>query len=160
MIFVTVGTQLTFDRMIQAVDEWAATSDEEVVAQIGPSDLKPAHLKWQKFLSPDEFNAYMKQARVIVAHAGMGSILTALQLQKPIIILPRQAALKEHRNNHQIATAERFREMQGIHVAMNETEMLIVLQNLSALSASDGVGPYASGELITAIKDFIEGKSA
>jgi len=156
LIFVTVGTQLTFDRLIQSVDEWAATTDEEVVAQIGPSELKPVHSKWQQFLTPDEFTVYMKQARVIVAHAGMGSILTALQLQKPIVILPRQAALNEHRNDHQIATAGRFREIQGIHVAMNETELLGILQNLNTLSASDGVGPYASGELISTIRNFIE----
>jgi len=159
LIFVTVGTQLSFDRMIQAVDEWAATSDEEGVAQIGPSGLKPLHLKYQQFLTPDEFTAYMDQARAIIAHAGMGSILTALQLQKPIVILPRQAALNEHRNDHQLATAGRFRETRGIHVAMDETELLAVLQNLNTLSASDGVGPYASAALITTIRDFIEGRS-
>jgi len=159
MIFVTVGTQLAFDRLIQAVDAWAATSDEEVVAQIGPTESKPVHMKWQQFLSPDEFGAYMKQARVIVAHAGMGSILTALQLQKPIVIFPRQAALNEHRNAHQVATAGRFKELQGIHVAMNETDLSGVLQNLSTLSAGNGVGPDASAELISTIRDFVEGKS-
>ena len=38
MIFVTVGTQLAFDRMIKAVDEWAgARGRTDVFAQVGPA---------------------------------------------------------------------------------------------------------------------------
>ncbi len=38
MIFVTVGEQLPFDRLVRAVDEWAAASGKEVFAQIGNSE--------------------------------------------------------------------------------------------------------------------------
>lgn len=158
MIFVTVGTQLSFDRMIQAVDTWAAMADEAVFAQIGPSELEPAHLKWRQFITPAEFAANMKQARVVIAHAGMGSILTALQFQKPIVIFPRQAKLHEHRNDHQIATAERFKAVQGVHVAMDEAELQRILVQLNDLNAGGGIGPFASDELISTIKGFIEGQ--
>lgn len=156
MIFVTVGTQLAFDRLIQAVEQWAAGSNEEVVAQIGPSELKPNNLRWHQFLTPSEFSVYMEQAKVIIAHAGMGSILTAMQLQKPIVILPRKAELHEHRNDHQIATARRFLDIDGIHVAMDEKELLDILQNLGSISAGCSVGPYASDSLINSVRAFIE----
>ena len=34
MIFVAVGTQFPFDRLIRCVDEWALAHGVEVVAQI------------------------------------------------------------------------------------------------------------------------------
>jgi len=155
MIFVTVGTQLNFDRLVGRVDKWADTADEKVVAQIGPSELTPQNIEWCQFLSPDEFIQYMDAAKVIIAHAGTGSILTAMQKQKPIIIMPRQAVFNEHRNDHQVATAKRFMHMDGIHVAMDEDELLTLLQNMELISASDGVGPNATDELLDTIRDFI-----
>ena len=54
---------------------------------------------------------------MIYAHAGMGTILSALKQDKPIIIVPRLASLKEHRNDHQIATAMRMDELGYVYVA-------------------------------------------
>lgn len=156
MIFVTVGTQLTFDRLINTIDQWAATSSDEVIAQIGPSDLKPKNMLWQQFLSPTEFSEYIEKARVIIAHAGMGSILTAMQFKKPIIILPRREKFGEHRNDHQFATAKQFINVEGIHVAMDDGELVSLLQSIQSLTVCSGVSPYASPELLTAITCFIE----
>ena len=80
MIFVTVGTQLPFDRMIRSIDEWVGRNGrggEEVFAQIGPSTYKPKHLQYAPFITADDFQRHTRAARVIVAHAGMGSIITA-----------------------------------------------------------------------------------
>lgn len=156
MIFVTVGTQLTFDRLINTVDQWAATINEKVVAQIGPSELTPRNMEWHQFLSPIEFSSYMEESRVIIAHAGMGSILTAMELQKPIIIFPRRAKLNEHRNEHQLATARRFVEIDGIHVALDENQLLHILHNMDSLAVSSKLCSGASDELIKTVSDFIE----
>ena len=43
MIFVTVGHQMPFDRLIAAVDAWAgARGRSDVFAQIGTTSLRPA----------------------------------------------------------------------------------------------------------------------
>src|SRR3954470_10768842 len=43
VIFATVGTQLPFDRLVGAVDRWAATrGDRDVFAQVGARTLRPA----------------------------------------------------------------------------------------------------------------------
>ena len=56
MIFVTVGEQLPFDRLIKTVDEWAASQGrEDVFAQIGKASYIPKHIKWTKFVSPEKF---------------------------------------------------------------------------------------------------------
>jgi len=73
VIFATVGSQESFDRLIRAVDEWAILRGrDDVFAQIGGSTLQPKHIKFTKFLEPNEFNRVIREASVIVAHAGMG----------------------------------------------------------------------------------------
>jgi UDP-N-acetylglucosamine transferase subunit ALG13 len=106
MIFVTVGVQLPFDRLVRAVDAWAGERmRSDVFAQIGPSQYRPQHIEFRAFVEPPEFRRLVECADAVVAHAGMGSIITALELAKPLIVMPRRAELGEHRNDHQLSTA-------------------------------------------------------
>lgn len=155
-IFVTVGAQMSFDRMVRAVDAWAAERGRsDVFAQIGPTDYRPAHIEWVEFIEPDEFRQRVAAADVLVAHAGMGSILTALEAGKPILVMPRRGDLRETRNDHQVATAERFREMGKVAVAMDEHELPARLDELDALPRTERIGSHASESLINAIRSFI-----
>lgn len=134
MIFVTVGGQLPFDRLVHAVDRWAVNQQRsDVFAQIGSSASPPAHIEWERLLSPPDFQAKARSADVIIAHAGMGSILTALDLGKPIIVMPRRAHLGEHRNDHQWATVEHLGNDVGITVAADEEALLDRLGRLEEL---------------------------
>ncbi|MDF1809951.1 MAG: glycosyltransferase [Phycisphaerales bacterium] len=156
MIFVTVGHQMPFDRMVKAVDDWAALNQRsDVFAQIGSTKYRPEHIQWAHTIDPNEFQERIAQADAVVAHAGTGTILTALEQQTPILVMPRRAALLETRNDHQVATAQRFLEMGRVAVAMDETELPAMLEKLSQLSASDTISSGASPELIQAISDFI-----
>jgi len=157
LIFVTVGSELAFDRMLSVIDTWAAECKEDVVAQIGPSELCPAYIRYKQFLSPDEFNQHVRDCSVMVAHAGMGSILTAMQQCRPIIIMPRRVKFLETRSDHQVATAEQLKHRAGIYAAMNESELKEQLEKIHTLSAGNAVSPYASDELLAAISRFIEG---
>ncbi len=157
MIFVTVGTELPFNRMVRVVDEWAqATGRRDIVAQIGETDWQPTHIGWSKFLQPPEFARNFAEAEVVVAHAGMGTILSALQWEKPILVMPRRASLGEQRNEHQMATARHLSELGKINVAMDEAELRAKLDGLGQLRPRDKIGAYASDSLITALRDFIE----
>lgn len=156
MIFVTVGAQMAFDRLVLGVDAWAASRGRtDVFAQVGPTESPPSHVEWTRFLAPSEFRRRMEGASVIVAHAGMGSILTALEIGKPILVMPRRGALRETRNDHQVATAERFKAMRCVHVAMDESELPARLDAVEALPAADRISPHASAELLTAIRRFV-----
>jgi UDP-N-acetylglucosamine transferase subunit ALG13 len=112
VIFLTVGTQLPFDRLVRAVDAWAATrAGAEVFGQIsdpGPSGYRPKHFPWVADLDPAEFEARFGAATHIVAHAGMGTIIGALGAGKPLLVMPRRAHLGEQRNDHQFATVQRL----------------------------------------------------
>ena len=122
MIFVTVGAQMPFDRLVRAVDDWAGRVPAEIFAQIGPSSLRPRHMAWTRFLAPADFLAQVGAADLLVAHAGMGSIITALEYGKPILVMPRRGELGETRNNHQVATTKRFRGFGRVEVALDERD--------------------------------------
>ena len=158
MIFVTVGAQMPFDRLVRTVDRWAGDCGRgDVFAQVGPTDYRPNAIQWTKFLRPEEFRRRYEAASVIVAHAGTGSIITALQLGKPILIMPRRASLHETRNDHQVATAEQFRRFASVAVAWDEAELLAGLESIDALAGRHAVGPHASRELVEAVRGFIDG---
>lgn len=154
MIFVTIGTQAPFDRFIKAVDLIVAEFDEEVIAQTFHGKYHPKNMKTIDFLPPDEFNRIFAKARLIVAHAGMGTILSALVQSKPIIVMPRIAALGEHTNEHQLATANKMKKLGYIYVANNENELenLILDTKLQPLYKANDI---ASLKLIGSIKNFI-----
>ena len=156
MIFVTVGYQMAFDRLIAAVDAWAgAHSEAEIFAQIGPSELEPKHMPFTEFMEPAEFQKRVEGCSVLVAHAGMGSILTALQYGKPILVMPRHAARNETRNDHQIATSQRLGSRPGIEVAMDESEIPRKLDLLANLERPPKISSTASPELIERLARFV-----
>jgi len=134
VIFVTIGGQLPFDRLVYAVDRWAGErGGEDVFAQIGDSSEPPTRIRWERFLTPTDFAAKASQSDVIVSHAGMGSILTALELREPIVVMPRRAHLGEHRNDHQWATVKHLAGGVDISVAEDEVELAVFLGRLADL---------------------------
>ncbi|MFN7701230.1 MAG: glycosyltransferase [Deltaproteobacteria bacterium] len=157
-IFVTVGAQMPFDRMVHAVDAWAAARGRaaEVLAQIGASEAPPPHVAHVRFLDPPAFDRAYAEASLVVAHAGTGSILAALERGKPIVVVPRRASLRETRNDHQIATARAFERAGRVLVAWDETEVAAVLDRAGDAPRPAEVGPHASPELVAAIRSFLE----
>jgi len=156
MIFVTVGAQMPFDRLTQVIDQWASRHrDIEVFGQIGTGGWRPSCFKWTEFMNPSEFRVKVKESQLVVAHAGMGSIITALELGKPILVMPRLGRLKETRNDHQIATAKRFLEQGRIYVAFGREELIEKMDEWERLKICGDISSHASPELITAIKEFI-----
>lgn len=159
MIFVVVGTQLPFDRMIRAVDVWAGrdASGEEVFAQIGPSRFRPQNIRSTAFVAPQEFDEHLARCSLLIAHAGMGSIISALCAGKPALIMPRLARYGEHRNDHQINTARSLAQRPGLTVAMDEHELVEKLDRRRELRiAEQRMPPHASPEFVNEIRRLIE----
>lgn len=156
MILVTVGTDLPFDRMVKVVDGWARENGrEDVFAQIGEGGWEPRHIRFANFLKPPEFVEIFRKATVIVSHAGMGTILSALHHGKPILVMPKRASLGEHRNEHQLATARWMMEMGKVNVAFDEEELRNRLDHLQDLQATQKISSFASDKLISGIRNFI-----
>ncbi len=100
MIFVTVGThEQGFDRLVKAVDE---LNLEDVFVQIGYSKYIPKNSNYERFLSSDKFEEYMKSADIIITHGGPSTFMKAISLGKTPIVVPRQKKYQEHVNDHQL----------------------------------------------------------
>ncbi|HEX8873687.1 MAG TPA: glycosyltransferase [Nitrosospira sp.] len=156
LIFVTVGTQLPFDRLVKTMDAWAARHPaEQVFGQIGNSAYTPQFVIWTRFSPPESFREKYQAADLIVSHAGIGNILLAIELQKPIIVMPRRAELGEHRNDHQMATVKRLQEKAGIGVIYEAAELDQAIQCTRATNIRPSRPTAASTELLTTIRDFI-----
>ncbi len=156
MIFLTVGAQMPFDRLVRGVDAWAASrGHRDVIAQIGRTGLEPAHLTWTTLLDPIELRHRVFESEAVITHAGMGTILTALELGRPVIVLPRRARLRETRNDHQLATARALAQAGLITVARHEEELPDLLDRASELPTPRRIASHASMELLTTVRDFI-----
>jgi UDP-N-acetylglucosamine transferase subunit ALG13 len=157
MIFVTVGTQGPFDRLVRTVDEWAQKHNRtDVFAQIGPSQSRFQYVRAEQFIDPAHFRKHVESASLVIAHAGMGSIITALELGKKIVVMPRRASLGEQRNDHQIATARKFAQQGRIEVAFDECELMHKLDHLQVPTESQPMSAHASQGLVASIRTFIE----
>ena len=155
MIFVTVGTQQPFDRLVKTVDAWAGGSGETgAFAQIGSNAYRPAHMAWAEFLPVDAFRRKLEAASLIVSHAGVGNLLLALQAQKPIVMMPRRLQLNETRNDHQLATAKWLRQMAGVTV-VDDTDQLVAALHRGDWQKPGPVRAEASPELLAAVREFI-----
>jgi len=157
MIFITIGTQAPFDRLIKAVDEIAVEINEPIIAQINRNSLyHPKHLKTYPFLSPQEFSSFVDEARLIVAHAGMGTIISALMKKKPIIVMPRMVKYREHRNDHQLSTIKKMH--QYVHIANDENELKEMLLRKENIEVLGEINEFASSDLVNNIQEYILGK--
>jgi UDP-N-acetylglucosamine transferase subunit ALG13 len=155
-LFITVGTQFPFDRLVRTADEWVGrTAQLEAFAQIGPGGYRPRHMEWSEFIDSRACRRHVEAASAVIAHAGMGSIITALELGKPIVVMPRRASLGEHRNDHQLATARGLLRQGKVTVAMDEAHLLEKLEHLAQLSVQRHVPNCASPKLIATLRQFI-----
>ena len=157
MIFVTVGSQTPFDRLIRAVDEWAGIHRRtDVFAQIAVTSYRPEHIEYKDLLTPSEYAEAIQRCTVIVAHAGMGTIISGLELGKQVVVMPRRASLHETRNDHQVETAQRFGAQGRIIVANDESELPYKLALASSLGEANRIGTHASPLLLATLRGFLE----
>ena len=116
MIYVTVGTLRPFTRLIRKMDEIAADLDEDVIMQTADDQYVPKNCSlFFKFCRIDEQYSFINDARIVVAHAGVGTVRTLANLRKRAIFVVRQREYEEVVNDHQIEFA-RGLERRGVPI--------------------------------------------
>ncbi len=107
MIFVTVGTnEARFERLVEAAGR--IPPGEELVIQTGHCFSAPLRARCVDFLPFEEMVDHARRARVVVSHAGVGSIMLALMAGRRPVVVPRRAALGEAVDDHQLSLARRM----------------------------------------------------
>lgn len=113
MIFLTVGTQFPFDRLVRAVDDIVGEGliTETVVGQIGENSCSPGNFEAVATMEKADFDMHIEKASAIIGHAGMGTITMALNNNKPLLAMPRLRKYGEVVNDHQVGIAEKFSDL-------------------------------------------------
>lgn len=152
MIFVTIGGFRAFDRLVCQADRIAGEIEEKVMMQIGFTEYEPSNCEWRRFMSRTEIERACADARLVVSHAGTGSILTALEYNKPLVLVPRLKQYGEVFDNHQLEIAREMERM-GIKVVYD-------IGNLQSALEDREIGPVeVKGEtgLAGRLKEYLDG---
>lgn len=157
MIFVTVGTQLPFERLVATVDSWAAgrSPRPDVLAQVGAGRTDYAHIRCERTLDGERYAAAIATARLMVAHAGTGSILNALDKGVPVIVFPRDDRHGEHRDDHQQQTARQMQRMGLVAVAWTESELVALIERELATPAASRQPRQRNTELVDYLRGWL-----
>jgi UDP-N-acetylglucosamine transferase subunit ALG13 len=146
MIFVSVGThEAPFDRMLRAV--YDLQLDEELVVQHGPSTVRSEHASECEFLPFEDVVSCIRNARAVVMHAGVGSVMIALANGKRPIVMARRREFAEHVDDHQVELARRM-EASGLVTYVEDGDALAaaLAADVQPASGMNGV-PWLGSDL-------------
>jgi UDP-N-acetylglucosamine transferase subunit ALG13 len=155
MILFTIGTnEQPFDRLVRAAAE--LETDEPLFVQYGASRVPHGAGRWVEFLSFAELEAEMRAARVVVCHAGVGSIMLARRCGKCPVVVPRRVGLGEAVDDHQLPLARRL-EARGIVRLVEDTADLpaALLDGAAPITGPHEALPNAAA-LAADIRTFLE----
>ena len=129
LMFVTVGATLPFDRLVQMVADLKARGEipERVIVQTGAGGAAPVGLEVYESLSFDQIKAQLRDADIVVCHAGTGSLITALREGCRVIAVPRRHDRREVYDDHQQEIAQSFSDRGLIEVANDADELAAAL---------------------------------
>ena len=153
MIFLSLGTQLPFDRLVSFVDKCAEIYKLEIIAQGVIGDVKPQYFDLIESFDESEYNEIFERSEIVISHAGMGTIISAHEYEKKLLILPRLSEFHEHRNNHQLATKERFKDRVGLHFFNDLEGLSQLIESKDNLSCCSQV--QEGGQLISYIQTYL-----
>jgi len=151
LIFVTVGGMRAFERLVREMDRIAAELDEEIVMQLGSTDYEPKNCDYFRFMPRNDIEECYADARVVVCHAGSGSILTALAHNKPLVLVPRLQRYGEVFDDHQLEIAREL-ESRGITVVYD-------ISNLQSAMKNVNVSPVefkSETNLVDRLRDYLD----
>lgn len=157
MILVTVGSLLPFERLIAVMDDWAARHPgESLFAQIGSGHHVPRHMPYIRMEDSAGFLRRLEQASLIVAHAGIGTILDATALGKPMVLMPRRAKWGEHTTDHQSQTVGRMANRPGIAICQRGSEISGCIRAVGGASSRPAdFADFAPADFITRLRQAL-----
>lgn len=150
MIFVTIGTSEPFDRLLAPL---AGLEAEELLVQHGDSGIELQNARMVSYLEFDELVAAIRGARAVVAHAGVGTILTALAEGKRPLVVPRRREHGEAVDDHQVVLARRLAESGLVTVVDDPAELPKILAGLNGGALT--TAPRPDARLVEELRSFV-----
>lgn len=157
MILVIIGLMYTFERLVKEMDKIAANIDEEIIMQIGNTLYEPKNAKYYRFISEKEINRLYDDTRIIICHAGVGTILNSISRNKLVIVVPRRKKYGEHVDDHQIEITRELEKDGIIKAVYNIDELENILKNMLKDTNKTTKASKTENLLMIKLKEYING---
>lgn len=156
MIFIVLGTQkFQLNRLLKLLDGLVETGQicDDVYAQIGNSTYIPKHYKYVRFLNKKDFEQKMEECEIVVSHSGVGTIISGLKHEKPVIVFPRLEKYGEHVDDHQLEIGESFSKNNLVFLCGENDDLLELIKK----SRIHKFNKYVSQreKMITTVNNFL-----
>lgn len=157
MILVLLGTQdKSFHRLLDEIEKLIDKKviKDKVIAQIGYTPFKSNKIETYDFLSHEQLDKLEREAKYIICHAGVGTIMENLKLNKKIVVVPRLKKYKEHTNDHQLQILNTFSK-NGYVIDCLEVELLEKSIKKIPKFKPKKLESHSNKQMINIIEDFI-----
>lgn len=131
MILVLLGTfRIEFPRPLIEIEKLCREGklSEEIIAQTGHTNFKSEYFTIIPFMDVDKLNDLYDKARIIITHAGTGSMLNGVKRGKKVIAVPRLMKNGEHIDDHQLEIAKVFAEKNYVLPWYEDQPLYSILQ--------------------------------
>lgn len=149
-VVVTLGTMRTYgfrsavEALVDVLPD-VITPDAEVLWQVGCTDVSGLPVDGRASVPAQEMREAVEAADLVIAHAGIGSALSALDAGLCPVLLPRRAARGEHVDDHQLLIAD---DLGGRGIAVSRDPQSLTADDLRrALATRVRLGVPAAFEL-------------
>lgn len=154
-VVVTLGTMRTYgfrravDRLLQVLPK-VTDPGAEILWQVGVTDAAGIPGDVRSSLPNVELRSAIADADLVIAHAGIGSAITALELGKRPVLIPRRPQFDEHIDNHQsLIAGELSHRNLAVSAEADEVTADDLVQAASAsVITAESAGPF---RLMTAL---------
>lgn len=160
--FVSVGNaKQSFVRLLDAVAACADQLPQPVVIQHGHTPFIHSACEAHPFLDMDLFVSYVREAAVVIVHAGAGSVLHAIREGKVPIVMPRRAEFGEHVDDHQQELAAALAGEGKIVVVDDNAESLMpAVEKALAMQAKPGSKEIQVPPMVKAVEKLLTALAA
>jgi UDP-N-acetylglucosamine transferase subunit ALG13 len=129
---------------------------EPIVVQHGSSDVRADNAVNVGFLPFDELVDRVRAARLVVCHAGVGSVMVALANGKLPVVVPRLRRFREAVDDHQLFFARRLASAGLVTLVDDLDELSSVIESAAEQIAQQS--PTAATSLANELHALIEGR--
>ncbi len=135
--FVSVGNATQpFPRLLDAVAAIAARLPQPVIIQYGAAKGFIAPLcECVDYLGMEAFECYVVAAKVLILHAGAGSVINAIRAGKVPVVVPRLSLHHEHVDDHQLEFALELERAGKIVVCQHTQHLAAAVTTALALQS-------------------------
>jgi len=96
MILLLLGTNpYPFNRLFNAVEEWAAANNKKVIAQTGHTPANSKAIECHDFVDYSIIQKWIGQAEFVICQGGFGSLQDCIKQNKAVLAVPRYQELNE-----------------------------------------------------------------